>query len=316
MSAVTALASTRSPLAQLSSITTPTLLIQGRRDFLFDIDQALAAYKRLKGPKRLYLGDLGHAPGISPATAPDAAIYWGEARQVVRPLPQGRRTAIAAAVGRRARSRSVRRQDDDVQGAPADEDDLGRAARQHDDERRDRQGRAQRPRHRRAARDVRRHDGDRRATRARRTGTGSSRCSRSAATRRPISAGGVKLSAASGTATIKLMNEAVRIPAGQEARRLSQLDVARAGSGERALSRGRAARRADHDRTRDAQALRADEGRLAMIRVLARARSGCAARRARRRRAAGRRRPASRRRRSCSARPARSPAPSRSTSRC
>ena len=79
MGTVTALASTRSPLQQLSSVTTPTLLIQGRRDFLFDVDQALAAYKLLKGPKRLYLGDLGHAPGISPATAPDAAIYWGEA---------------------------------------------------------------------------------------------------------------------------------------------------------------------------------------------------------------------------------------------
>ena len=50
MGLVTALASTRSPLQQLSSVTTPTLLIQGRRDFLFDIDQALAAYKLLKGP--------------------------------------------------------------------------------------------------------------------------------------------------------------------------------------------------------------------------------------------------------------------------
>jgi alpha-beta hydrolase superfamily lysophospholipase len=79
MAAVTALAASRSPLAKLSSLQTPTLMIQGRRDFLFDIDQALAAYKALKGPKRLYVGDLGHAPGISPASAPDAAIYWGEA---------------------------------------------------------------------------------------------------------------------------------------------------------------------------------------------------------------------------------------------
>jgi alpha-beta hydrolase superfamily lysophospholipase len=79
MGAVTALAASRSPLAKLSSLATPTLMIQGRRDFLFDIDQALAAYKALKGPKRLYVGNLGHAPGISPASAPDAAIYWGEA---------------------------------------------------------------------------------------------------------------------------------------------------------------------------------------------------------------------------------------------
>ena len=79
MAAVTTLAASRSPLAKLSSLQTPTLMIQGRMDFLFDIDQALAAYKVLKGPKRLYVGNLGHPPGISPASAPDAAIYWGEA---------------------------------------------------------------------------------------------------------------------------------------------------------------------------------------------------------------------------------------------
>ena len=79
MAAVNTLAASRSPLAKLSTLTTPTLMIQGRRDFLFDIDQALAAYRVLKGPKRLYIGDLGHAPGISPANAPDAAVYWGEA---------------------------------------------------------------------------------------------------------------------------------------------------------------------------------------------------------------------------------------------
>ena len=88
MAAVDALAASRSPLAKLSSLTTPTLLIQGRRDFLFDIDQALAAYKALKGPKRLYVGDLGHSPGISPATAPDAAIVLGRSGQVVRPVPE------------------------------------------------------------------------------------------------------------------------------------------------------------------------------------------------------------------------------------
>jgi hypothetical protein len=79
MATVNALAASRSPISRLSSVTTPTLLIQGRRDFLFDIDQALAAYKVLKGPKRLYLGDLGHPPGISPASAPDATAYATEA---------------------------------------------------------------------------------------------------------------------------------------------------------------------------------------------------------------------------------------------
>jgi esterase/lipase len=79
LAAVTALAASRSPLSKLATLTTPTLMIQGRRDFLFDIDQALTAFKALRGPKRLYLGDLGHPPGVSPATAPDAALYWGEA---------------------------------------------------------------------------------------------------------------------------------------------------------------------------------------------------------------------------------------------
>lgn len=79
MTTVSALAASRSPLSRLSTLSVPTLLIQGRRDFLFDIDQALEAYKALRGPKRLYLGDLGHAPGLSPAAAPDAAEYWGEA---------------------------------------------------------------------------------------------------------------------------------------------------------------------------------------------------------------------------------------------
>ncbi len=79
MATVNALAASRSPISKLSALTTPTLMIQGRRDFLFDIDQALAAYQALKGPKRLYVGDLGHAPGTSPASAPDAGVYWGEA---------------------------------------------------------------------------------------------------------------------------------------------------------------------------------------------------------------------------------------------
>ncbi|HYY04102.1 MAG TPA: alpha/beta fold hydrolase [Gaiellaceae bacterium] len=59
----------RSVRSHFAAITTPTLLVQGRRDFLFDIDQALAAYRGLRGPKRLYLTDLGHAP--SSFTTPD-----------------------------------------------------------------------------------------------------------------------------------------------------------------------------------------------------------------------------------------------------
>jgi len=64
--AAAAAAAARSPLTQLPSISVPTLLVQGRHDFLFDIDQAETAYKQLAGPKELYLGDVGHVPAPNP----------------------------------------------------------------------------------------------------------------------------------------------------------------------------------------------------------------------------------------------------------
>jgi dienelactone hydrolase len=67
----------RSSRPRLHSLTVPTLLLQGRHDFLFDIDQAVAAYRLLAGPKRLYLGDLGHAPAKNPAA--EAPTYLTEA---------------------------------------------------------------------------------------------------------------------------------------------------------------------------------------------------------------------------------------------
>jgi fermentation-respiration switch protein FrsA (DUF1100 family) len=57
---------TRSSLRFMSAVTTPSFLFQGRRDFAFDIDQAVDAYKQLSGPKRLYVGDFGHAPSSFP----------------------------------------------------------------------------------------------------------------------------------------------------------------------------------------------------------------------------------------------------------
>ena len=56
----------------------PTLLLQGRHDFLFDMDQATAAWKLLAGPKRLYLGDLGHPPAKNPA-AEQTRLHLGAA---------------------------------------------------------------------------------------------------------------------------------------------------------------------------------------------------------------------------------------------
>jgi fermentation-respiration switch protein FrsA (DUF1100 family) len=64
-------ADVRSSEKLLSNVKTPVFLFQGRRDFAFDIAQAKAAYALLKGPKRLYIGDFGHAPSTFPG--PDFA---------------------------------------------------------------------------------------------------------------------------------------------------------------------------------------------------------------------------------------------------
>jgi alpha-beta hydrolase superfamily lysophospholipase len=70
----------RSARPKLHSLTVPTLMLQGRQDFLFDMDQALAAYRLLAGPKRLYLGDLGHPPAANPqaeqVTYLGLAVAW------------------------------------------------------------------------------------------------------------------------------------------------------------------------------------------------------------------------------------------------
>jgi predicted acyl esterase len=60
-------AAERSSLSKLGRVTTPVFIAQGRRDFLFGIDQGSAAFRRLKGPKTLYVGLHGHAPSTFPA---------------------------------------------------------------------------------------------------------------------------------------------------------------------------------------------------------------------------------------------------------
>lgn len=67
LAAVKPWATARSSLAKLGSITTPVFMAQGRRDFLFGIDQGTRAFQRLKGPKVLYVGLHGHAPSTFPA---------------------------------------------------------------------------------------------------------------------------------------------------------------------------------------------------------------------------------------------------------
>jgi predicted acyl esterase len=68
----------RSSLAQLGQVRTPTYWFQGKRDFAFGMEQAIDAYARLAGPKRLYLGNLGHAP--STFAADDSAYFLGQGR--------------------------------------------------------------------------------------------------------------------------------------------------------------------------------------------------------------------------------------------
>jgi pimeloyl-ACP methyl ester carboxylesterase len=75
--AVTSMEAARSSRSHLHSLTVPTLVLQGRHDFLFDLDQATAAWKLLAGPKRLYLGDLGHPPAKNPTV--EQPVFIGDA---------------------------------------------------------------------------------------------------------------------------------------------------------------------------------------------------------------------------------------------
>jgi hypothetical protein len=89
--AVNTIAASRSVAPKLATISTPTFLIQGRHDFLFDVDQALTAYRSVHGPKRLYLGDLGHSPAPNPVA--EQAVVYGELVKwfdhYVRGVPNG-----------------------------------------------------------------------------------------------------------------------------------------------------------------------------------------------------------------------------------
>jgi predicted acyl esterase len=80
VAAVRPWADERSSLSKLGSVTTPVYMAQGRRDFLFGIDQGSRAFRRLKGPKTLYVGLHGHAPSTFPASDTgflmNQAIRW------------------------------------------------------------------------------------------------------------------------------------------------------------------------------------------------------------------------------------------------
>jgi len=67
VAAVKPWADARSSLSKLGTVTTPVFMAQGRRDFLFGIDQGTRAFARLRGPKALYMGLHGQAPSTFPA---------------------------------------------------------------------------------------------------------------------------------------------------------------------------------------------------------------------------------------------------------
>ena len=71
-------AAARSSLSKLGSVTTPVFMAQGRRDFLFGIEQGTLAFQRLKGPKALYVGLHGHPPSTFPAA--DTTFFMGQAK--------------------------------------------------------------------------------------------------------------------------------------------------------------------------------------------------------------------------------------------
>ena len=72
-------AAERSSLSKLGSVTTPVFIAQGRRDFLFGIDQGAQAFQRVKGPKVLYVGLHGHAPSTFPAA--DSTVLMTRVRE-------------------------------------------------------------------------------------------------------------------------------------------------------------------------------------------------------------------------------------------
>jgi hypothetical protein len=188
------------------------MLIQGRHDFLFDIDQALAAYKALRGPKRLYIGDLGHSPAPNPTAEKPAyfteATKWfdrflkGTSNGIDKPVVElahdpwdGKTTTYSSTPPTKKISVTL-------PGSSAISGSSGKVVRSV------------------------RITGGPHETFGDSTVTvkysGASDWDRLVAvlavqgSSTPITAGGVKLKAASGTVTIKLMNEAVRFAAGKK----------------------------------------------------------------------------------------------------
>jgi fermentation-respiration switch protein FrsA (DUF1100 family) len=72
-------AAQRSSRNSLAKVHTPVLFFQGRRDFAFDVSQATAGYRRVAGPKELYIGDFGHSPSTFPGPDLNEVLAVGQA---------------------------------------------------------------------------------------------------------------------------------------------------------------------------------------------------------------------------------------------
>jgi predicted acyl esterase len=71
-------AAIRSSLSRLKGVRTPVFFMQGRRDFAFGLDQATRALKLLAGPKKLWIGNHGHAPSTFPAADTPLMLAQGK----------------------------------------------------------------------------------------------------------------------------------------------------------------------------------------------------------------------------------------------
>jgi predicted acyl esterase len=89
---IRAFAAARSVRADLAQIRTPVFMLQGRRDYAFDMQEAISALARLRGPKRLYVGDLGHAPATNPVA--EQTYYFGQIRMWFDRFLKGQRNGI------------------------------------------------------------------------------------------------------------------------------------------------------------------------------------------------------------------------------
>jgi predicted acyl esterase len=83
----------RSVAAKLARIRTPAYLFQGKVDYVFDVAQATAAFDRLGGPRKLYLGDFGHTPSSFSSADFPGYVLEQSARWFDRFL-RGRRNGI------------------------------------------------------------------------------------------------------------------------------------------------------------------------------------------------------------------------------